>query len=94
MSIGASTKTRRFEFIEGKSSKFWEVTVTGSDVTVRFGKIGTHGQGQTKSFPTPRPPSGTRRRWSRRRRGKDTSKCKRGKTEAEHRPRHSASAFS
>lgn len=43
---------RRFEFREGTSSKFWEVDVEGKDLTVRFGKIGTNGQTQTKSFPT------------------------------------------
>jgi predicted DNA-binding WGR domain protein len=36
--------TRRFEFSEGKSSKFWEVTLDGSSYTVRFGRIGTDGQ--------------------------------------------------
>ena len=32
------------------SSKFWEVDVEGTDVTVRFGKIGTNGQTTVKSF--------------------------------------------
>src|SRR5205085_1169357 len=41
---------RRFEFREGHSSKFWEIEVTGTDHTVRFGRIGTSGQSQTKSF--------------------------------------------
>lgn len=41
---------RRFELVEGSSSKFWEVAVDGSDVTVRFGRIGTAGQTKTKSF--------------------------------------------
>jgi DNA ligase-1 len=41
---------RHFEFIEGNSSKFWEVSLSGNDVTVRFGKIGTQGQTQTKTF--------------------------------------------
>jgi predicted DNA-binding WGR domain protein len=41
---------RRFELVEGTSSKFWEVAVAGSDVTVRFGRIGTNGQSKTKSF--------------------------------------------
>jgi predicted DNA-binding WGR domain protein len=46
-----TTNTRRFEFIEGSSCKFWEVTVTNNEVTVRFGRIGSAGQTQTKSFP-------------------------------------------
>ena len=42
---------RRFELVEGSSSKFWEVSCTGCDVTVRYGRIGTDGQSKTKSFP-------------------------------------------
>ncbi len=41
---------RRFEFIEGTSSKFWEITNNNREVTVRYGRIGTNGQTQTKSF--------------------------------------------
>ena len=41
---------QRFEFKDDKSSKFWEVRVAGSDVEVRYGKIGTAGQAQSKSF--------------------------------------------
>lgn len=40
----------RFEFREGTSSKFWEITLTGHSFTVVFGKIGTAGQTKTKSF--------------------------------------------
>lgn len=43
---------RRFEFAEGKSSKFWEIGLQGNLVTTRFGRIGAEGQTQTKSFPT------------------------------------------
>ena len=42
--------TRHFEFVEGSSSKFWEVTAKDNAVTVRYGRIGTDGQTQTKSF--------------------------------------------
>jgi DNA ligase-1 len=45
-----TTMPRHFEFVEGTSSKFWEVAVAGNDVTVRFGRIGTGGQTQTKTF--------------------------------------------
>lgn len=41
---------RRFELIEGKSSKFWEIETLGNTLTVRFGRIGTNGQTQTKEF--------------------------------------------
>jgi predicted DNA-binding WGR domain protein len=41
---------RRFEFIGGGSQKFWEVAIAGNSFTVRFGRIGTPGQSQTKSF--------------------------------------------
>jgi DNA ligase-1 len=46
----ASGARRHFEFVEGGSAKFWEITTTGNYVTVRFGRIGTQGQTQTKSF--------------------------------------------
>ncbi|MET3133991.1 putative DNA-binding WGR domain protein [Oxalobacteraceae bacterium GrIS 1.11] len=42
---------RRFEFNEGPSNKFWEIEQTGFDLNVRFGKIGTAGQSQTKNHP-------------------------------------------
>lgn len=41
---------RYFEFQDGKSAKFWEVSTDGTAVTVRDGKIGTNGQSQTKDF--------------------------------------------
>ena len=41
---------RRFEFVEGKSSKFWEVAITGCDLELRWGRIGTSGQSKTRSF--------------------------------------------
>jgi DNA ligase-1 len=44
---------RYFEFVEGTSSKFWEVSVAGSDLTTRWGRIGTDGQSKTKTFADP-----------------------------------------
>jgi uncharacterized protein YwqG/predicted DNA-binding WGR domain protein len=44
---------RRFEFAEGSSNKFWEVTVSDNTLTVRFGRIGTPGQEKSKTFPRP-----------------------------------------
>jgi DNA ligase-1 len=44
---------RYFEFVDGTSSKFWEIAVSGSDVTTRWGKIGTDGQSKTKTFADP-----------------------------------------
>jgi predicted DNA-binding WGR domain protein len=43
---------RRFELVEGASSKFWEIESQGTGFTVRWGRIGTDGQTQHKSFPT------------------------------------------
>lgn len=43
---------RRFELVEGTSSKFWEIDVEGKSTTVRYGRIGTNGQTQAKAFPT------------------------------------------
>jgi DNA ligase-1 len=45
-----STARRRFEFSEGNSHKFWEISSHGVEVTVRFGRIGTEGQVQIKSL--------------------------------------------
>jgi uncharacterized protein (TIGR02996 family) len=41
---------RRFEFEEGSSHKFWEIVVEDNSYTVRYGKVGTEGQVQTKTF--------------------------------------------
>jgi predicted DNA-binding WGR domain protein len=41
---------RSFEFIGGASRKFWEIAVSGNAFTVRFGRLGTAGQSQTKTF--------------------------------------------
>ncbi len=45
-------RMRRFEFVGGTSSKFWEISQSGPQVTVRFGRIGTDGQTQTKDLGT------------------------------------------
>lgn len=42
--------TRYFEFVDGKSSKFWEVQLEGSSFTTRYGKIGTDGQTSLKEY--------------------------------------------
>jgi DNA ligase-1 len=41
---------RYFECVEGNSSKFWEVSVSGAELTTRWGKLGTSGQTKTKTF--------------------------------------------
>lgn len=50
MPTRTASSTRRFEFVEGTSSKFWEVRCDGSDVLVRFGRIGSTGQTLRKPF--------------------------------------------
>tara|TARA_R110002073_G_scaffold208011_2_gene368296 strand:- start:32541 stop:33968 length:1428 start_codon:yes stop_codon:yes gene_type:complete len=40
----------RYEFSDNKSQKFWEITLSGNEVTARWGRIGTDGQTKTKSF--------------------------------------------
>ena len=50
MPRAVSDATRYFEFIDGNTSKVWEVTIDGALVTVRFGRIGTAGQSRTKQF--------------------------------------------
>jgi len=44
---------KRFELVDGKSSKFWEVALVGSDLELSWGRIGSDGQSQTKSFASP-----------------------------------------
>jgi len=41
---------RYFEFVAGKSNKFWEIAVAGLEVTVRYGRIGSDGTAKTKEF--------------------------------------------
>jgi predicted DNA-binding WGR domain protein len=48
--IPAPGSIRYFEFIGGSSRKFWEISQSGVSFTVRFGRIGTPGQFQTKTF--------------------------------------------
>ncbi len=48
--VPTSATARRFEFVGGASQKFWEISLAGNSFTVRFGRIGTAGQSQTKSF--------------------------------------------
>ena len=45
-----TTNYRRFTFVGGGSDKFWEIGVNGIEVAVRFGRNGTAGQTNTKSF--------------------------------------------
>jgi predicted DNA-binding WGR domain protein len=52
MTTAQQASTRRFEFSVGSSNKFWEIRRNGNEVTIRFGRIDTHGQSQGKSFPT------------------------------------------
>ena len=44
---------RRFEFVEGSSSKFWEAEVQGATFTVVYGRIGAAGTRKDKTFATP-----------------------------------------
>ncbi|SET33504.1 WGR domain-containing protein [Stigmatella erecta] len=42
---------RRFEFVEGSSSKFWSPELKDSTFIVTYGRIGTAGQRKEKVFP-------------------------------------------
>lgn len=44
----ATPASRRFEFAQGNSSKFWEVRQDSHEVVVRYGRIGTGGQSVRK----------------------------------------------
>ncbi|MFP2906114.1 WGR domain-containing protein [Pyxidicoccus sp. 3LFB2] len=40
----------RYEFKEGSSSKFWQITLSDNTFTTRWGRIGTDGQEKTQTF--------------------------------------------
>ncbi|HYG36512.1 MAG TPA: DNA ligase [Clostridia bacterium] len=46
----SGNKPRYFEFVQGTSSKFWEVSQTGNALMTRWGRIGSNGQSKTKTF--------------------------------------------
>lgn len=48
--LSHNVEVRRSEFVDDGSQKFWEIDRNGAAVTVRFGRIGTNGQTQTKDF--------------------------------------------
>lgn len=48
--MATTASKRRFEFVGEGSDKFWEISVSDKDVTVRFGRTGTSGQSNVKSF--------------------------------------------
>lgn len=50
-STRGSSGVRRFECEDG-ASKFWEVRIDGNLLHIGWGKLGTSGQSQTKSFPS------------------------------------------
>jgi predicted DNA-binding WGR domain protein len=52
-SKGDTAGARYFEFVEGSSSKFWEITLDGTSFTTRYGKIGTDGQNSLKEYDSP-----------------------------------------
>jgi len=49
----APTKPRYFEFVEGTSNKFWEVSQSENSTTTRWGRIGSNGQSKTKTYTDP-----------------------------------------
>jgi len=49
----STVETVYLELSDGQSHKFYEVTVNGTAVTIRYGKIGTAGQSSTSTHTTP-----------------------------------------
>ncbi|MGH7997917.1 MAG: WGR domain-containing protein, partial [Brasilonema sp.] len=50
--MAAETTYLELSEAEGSSHKFYEVTIDGMEVRIRYGRIGDPGQTQTKSYPT------------------------------------------
>lgn len=48
-----TTGTRRFEMVEGSSSKFWQISIDGSSFTVTYGRIGSAGTSKTTACASP-----------------------------------------
>ena len=48
------TNILRLECSDNKSNKFWEGTVTGNELTIRWGKIGTSGQSKMEIYGSER----------------------------------------
>ncbi len=42
----------RYELSDGASNKFWEIELSGTSFTTRYGRIGATGQATAKSFPS------------------------------------------
>jgi predicted DNA-binding WGR domain protein len=42
----------RYEFNDGSSNKFWEITLNGKSFTTSYGKVGSAGQSTSKSWPS------------------------------------------
>ena len=45
-----ANKRYELEFSDGKSNKFWAITLDGTSFTVHYGRIGTNGQQRKKEF--------------------------------------------
>ncbi len=45
-----TAKIRYFEFSDGKSNKFWEISLDTQEVTVRYGRIGANGTTKVKEL--------------------------------------------
>ena len=43
----------RLEYKEKASQKLWEISVTGSTINIKFGRLGTKGQNSVKKMSTP-----------------------------------------
>ncbi len=48
--MSSSSAMRHFEYVEGTSSKFWEISVSECEVTVRYGRIGSAGTSKVKAY--------------------------------------------
>ncbi|HZF98623.1 MAG TPA: AAA domain-containing protein, partial [Pseudoxanthomonas sp.] len=48
----AAAKVRQFRFEQGTSRKFWRIALSGTELTVTFGRVGSTGQSSLKAFET------------------------------------------
>ena len=75
--VSSNASIRYFESRDDKSSKFWEVSIDGLEVTVRYGRIGADGQIRTKSFDSDEQATAHYEKLIKQKTGKDYVECDR-----------------
>ena len=76
----------RLEYRKGASAKFWEPSLAGSTITVRFGRIGTDGQTRETKLASPAAAKGALDKLVAEKRGKGYAPAGKGKAAPKAKP--------